>query len=456
MLPFGKFQAHEAAVPGLHEVGDERHRSRVRAHRSKAADRSLAAIIVTLAILAISYNAALATVNAHLVSLSMTEVATCEFAILLLALVVIYRTGLQTIDLAPLSLGVLFMVGALCLSFINGQPVVEALRNCAIIVLFTMLGARCDAGTIRQIFGIAVALVFAVMLFELLAVKSYVALFQPHAYFLNTRGLGEDTYDTSGLFPNAIGFEGRFSFGLFSTPRTSSIFLEQTSLANFASVVTIYLVTMWKSLGRSTQLLAVAFVVVALLSNNTRMSSIFAMIVVVGYGVFPLLPRRGTLALPVILLGSAVLVASVLGTSNEDDLAGRIGLTVDLLSITDLPAMLGARALEADAFPDSGYSYILYSSSVVGALALWLYVASIVPFDSPEQKRCAWAVAVFFFLNLLVAGDAVFSMKIAGMLWLLAGFMRSSNFVAAPAGPLRRAVRPHRPARSDKRSLAAC
>lgn len=383
--------------------------------------------IVALLIAAIGYNAILAIVNAHVTSLSVTQVALCEFIVLSGAGVIVARQRLTVDDGAWLTFLMGTFFGTVFLSLANGSVLVEALRNVAIVALFTALGIRSNAYTIRATFLVAVGIVGSVMIFEILAVSQYSQLFKPFSYYQNTRGIGEIDYGDVGLFGNALGFEGRFSFGIFTTPRTSSIFLEQTSLANFASVVGIYLVTMWRWLVRGERILIVSFVLLALMSNNTRMASVFAGITLAGYFLYPRLPRYGTLILPIILLGLAVGLSSWMGPSKEDDLAGRIGLTVRLLSLTDFPASLGLRVADATEFPDSGYSYLIYSCSLVGAFAIWLYVALAIPFRSPEQRRCAWAVSLFLFLNLLVAGNAVFSMKIAAPLWLLAGFMRSST-----------------------------
>jgi hypothetical protein len=401
-------------------------------------------VVVPLLLVSISYNAVLAIINGHFKSLTITEVAICEALILIALVIAVVRGGLVERDAPSLGLGTAFLIGALLLSFLNNGIVVEALRNIAILVLFTMLGIRSSQRTLRTAFAAAIGLVLAVMIFEMLWVDGYIALFDPLSYYFNTRGLGQDSLRDDGLFPNALGFDGRFSFGLFSTARTSSIFLEQTSLANFASVVVIYLVTMWRSLSRGERILGVTFVVLALLSNNTRMASAFAVISFAAYFAYPYFPKRGTLLLPLILIGLAVLLTTQFGPSKEDDLAGRLGLSIQMLSLTDMPAMLGTRAFESGRFPDSGYSYILYSSSIVGALLLWLYVSLIVPFESPEQKRCAWAIALFFFMNLLVSGNAIFTMKVAGPLWLLAGYMRSPMLTPEPRAVRSRAVRPLR------------
>lgn len=381
--------------------------------------------ITVLLVGAISYNACLAVLNAHLMPLTMTQVALCEFLLLAGVALAVLSRGISQEDEPCLILAAAFFIGALFLSFINGALVLEALRNIAIVVLFTMLGLRADERGVRLAFVAMTTLVLLFMLFELTAQNGYVAMFRPFDYYQNTRGIGEVDYDDVGLFGNALGFEGRFSFGIFKAPRTSSIFLEQTSLANFASVIAIYLMAMWGRFTRAERLLGIVFVGLALLSNNTRMSSGFALLCIAGYFLYPRLPRYTTLLLPLLMLGAAIVLTTMLGPSREDDLAGRLGLSVHLLTLTDLPASLGARATESGQFPDSGYSYVLYSSSLVGAVILWLYVAMIVPFKSDAQKRCAWSIGVFFFMNLLVAGNAIFSMKVAAPLWLLAGFMRS-------------------------------
>ncbi|MBD8639447.1 hypothetical protein [Sphingomonas sp. CFBP 13733] len=52
-------------------------------------------------------------------------------------------------------------------------------------------------------------------------------------------------FNETGLFNNAAGFESRFSFGVFSGARTSSVFLEQVSNANFAGILCVFLVATW-------------------------------------------------------------------------------------------------------------------------------------------------------------------------------------------------------------------
>jgi len=412
-----------------------------------AADTRVDLSIIILLLAALCYNALLAIINAHVRPLSVTQAAASEFLILAAAAGLMIARGLRPQDAAPLGLGIAFFFGSLILSIANDQPVVAMMRNVAIIVVFTMLGGRCNRATIRAVFLLSVAIVLAVMIVEMSSISTYSSIFNPFKYYKNTRGLGEDISEDIGLFSNALGFEGRFNFGVFSTPRTSSIFLEQTSLANFASFCVIYLVSLWRSTNRAERWLGISFVSLALLSNNTRTASLLTLISLAGFFIFPLLPRRGTLALPFLVLALAWMATTLMGVSHEDDLAGRVGLSLNQLSVAKFDAWLGLRALDAYRFPDSGYCYVLYGSSIFGAIVLWLYITLVIPFHTVEQRRCAWATGLFFFANLMIGGNAVFSIKVAAAIWLLAGFMRREEGdgqvgQTMPQGRVPPAVRP--------------
>ncbi|SDF94930.1 putative polymerase [Sphingomonas carotinifaciens] len=439
-MTFGR--QHSRFIDPVKEAGAEYSPSGAAdTHEGVGENLRIAWLPVLLTVAALSFNGVLAIVNAHGPSLTITQVALAEFGILAAVALSVIAFGLRVEDTPPVGLGVAFLLLAIGLSFANGGFAIEALRNVTIIVLFTMLGMRCNMPTIRAAFVAGVGLVVAVMLMEIASTELYAKIFSPFSYYQNTRGLGDVDQSDIGLFGNALGFEGRFSFGLFTTPRTSSIFIEQTSMANFASVVAIYVVAMWDRIGWAERALTAGFVLLALLSNNTRLGSTLAVLTLAGYWLYPRLPRAGLLLFPLVLLGLATALSAHLGPSKEDDLAGRIGLSVDFLAKTDMAAVLGGRVWEAGRFVDSGYSYVLYSSSLAGAILLWLYVGLVIPFRSPEQRRCAWATGVFLFVNLLIAGNAVFSTKVSAMMWLLAGFMRAGSFAPAAAPPKPRAVR---------------
>ncbi|MGL1668947.1 hypothetical protein ACSTHX_00660, partial [Vibrio parahaemolyticus] len=87
-----------------------------------------------------------------------------------------------------------------------------------------------------RVLAIVNVVVLAVLLLEVLDLPSYVATFQPARFYQATRGAEIAFYNTTGLWGGAINVEGHFNVGLYNGPRTSSIFLEMVSNANFAVI----------------------------------------------------------------------------------------------------------------------------------------------------------------------------------------------------------------------------
>ena len=380
-----------------------------------------ALLIVTAAT---CYNAVLAIVNAHGVPIGIASVAITEALILTAAGVMIVKSGRRPLDSLGFLLLALFLVDALIVSIASGTPYVTMARNGTIIALFLMLGARVDAATLKRCFLLCAILVFAVLLLELLAVKAYAGLFAPSLYFERTRGVAPFELDELGLFRNALSFSGRFSISNLSDHRTASLFLEQVSLANFSTVLVIYLAAMWQRLNRGPKLFYIALILLILLTNNSRTGLFIALIAPLVYWLAPRLNRFAPLAIMPGVLIAATIVAISLPISYEDTFSGRVGLAIRALAAADLPTMLGSSAPLAIQFPDSGYAFLLYSMSLAGLVAFWLMVSLILVTSGASQRRCALLIGLYIFCNLLIGATAVFTIKVASLLWLLVGFLR--------------------------------
>lgn len=384
--------------------------------RSRAWD--IATIAVT--VFATLYFGILAFLNAHLFAVSYAIVAGAEGMILIGVLVIVVQTRFQDSDALPLILLFAFMLLSVWGSLINDMIYPDPLRNMAIIALFTMLGLRSSPKVSDRVFTILsiVTLIFLAM--EIISTDLYVAILRPASFYQNFRGYEAKSWDESGLFGNALSFASRWSFGLFSH-RTSSIFIEQVSLANFAGVLTVMMLTRWSSLLRSTRALHVATILGILLTNSSRTSTMLAVASVAAYPLYPRLLRYGTLALVPLVLLSAFSLIAMTGLSKNDDLIGRVSITVTALRQGDVAFWLGAEIARAASFLDTGYGYLIASTSLVGLILFWLYVSMIVPQRDAIQKRCAYALALYVFGNLLIGGTAIFAMKVAAPLWLLVG-----------------------------------
>jgi hypothetical protein len=394
------------------------------AHETPVRRPGTSSAIVWLTVLAGLYNALLAIVNAHAVRLGMPHVVASEALILGIGGLIAYRRhGLRPDDWPVLVLLYLFVVIATFLSLLNGFLFADPVRNIAIIAVFVILGRRAEAAEVDRAFLWLTVATLAVLILEMAASAAYVAIFAPASYYEATRGVAKSIYEDTGLFGAATGFASRFSFGIFTDHRTASVFLEQVSLANYASVLCIYLLATWQRLLRGRRILFVATVILILVTNNTRTSSALALVALAGYFLFPLLPRIATLLYAPLVLGIAFVVVGDHPVFGQDDLAGRLSITVEALRSFTAPMLLGTAVPRARTFLDTGYGYIIASSTIFGLLSFWFFVAHVVRQRDTAERRTANMLSIYVFANLLIGGTAIFSIKIAAPLWLLIGFV---------------------------------
>ncbi|QSY94580.1 hypothetical protein J2J97_01140 [Rhizobium bangladeshense] len=379
--------------------------------------------VLWLGLLSVLYNGILAFINHNITPLSMTHVAASEGLILASAIIYILHKGIYETDL-PAFLFLLFtLVVTIYVSVLNRVPFVDNFRNVLIMFCFSGLGGWSNEKTIKLTFRWASLAVLIFLIFEIVSVPFYVSIVHPSDYFANTRGLLPLSYNKTGLFQNALGFPERFSFGIIDH-RSSSIFLEQVSLANFCGVIAIYLVSMWERTGRWDRLLFIGTAVLILVTNDTRTMLIFCFACIVGYFVFPKIPRNFNLALMPLIIAAGFLVYTMKPNATGDNFTGRINLTMKKIMELDPLAVLGLSVDRVAEFADSGYVYLIYAATIFGVIAFWMFVCLFPAGRTAAQRRCAHSLSLFIFLNMMIGGTAVFSMKIAGLLWFVVGYMR--------------------------------
>jgi len=389
--------------------------------------------VVLLTLLAVTYNALLAVLNAHVAPVGFSLVAATEIMILAGCLLLLVSQGIKAENANLLWFCCASLGLAIIVSLLNQKVFVDAFRNALIITIFACLGRQVSFKTLNRTFMICSALVLLFLVLEMLSLPTYAAIFKPAQYFASTRGTAEFELDDSGLFRNALGFEGRFSFGIFSGARTSSLFLEQVSAANYAGVLCVFLLALWPYLSRYARLLHGTTAVLIILSNNTRTTSILFLLSLIGYYLYPRLPKYLNLLMAPVVVVTAVVIYQLNPHAAGDDFVGRVAHTGEIIAKMGIPEYSGLAIDQLGLLMDSGYPYIIYSSTVLGLLLHWLFVTFIVPQRSPEQQRCAYGLAVYTFTNLLIGGTAIFSIKVAALLWLLVGFMSSVQRNATPA-----------------------
>ncbi len=380
-------------------------------------------VILTISLLAVCYNCILAFINHNITPLTPNAVVLCEVLLQIASFSYLLTKGIYEEDIAPLFYLLLTIVLTIFVMAINKQAYIDHLRNVMIIFAFSVMGRLANERTVKLTFKISCLIVLAVLICEIVSVKEYVALFHPAEYFQNTRGVPPATYSDLGLFRGALGFEGRFSFGLIDH-RSSSIFLEQVSLANFCGVMVLYLISFSNRLKLFDRLLFLSTVILILLTNDTRTMLIFSLICVAGYFIYPWLPKAlDLLTMPVIIVAGFVIHA-LKPTVTGDNFVGRINGTVKAFLGMDLQSTIGLQLDQVGIFFDSGYVYIIYGATIFGLILFWLYASLYPGGETVNQRRLGHALSLFLFLNLMIGSTAIFSMKTAGLVWLLVGFLK--------------------------------
>jgi hypothetical protein len=380
-------------------------------------------VILLVGVLSVTYNAILAYINHNIMPLTPTPVVISELLLLTISFGYILKKGIFEEDLVPLGYLGLTIVLTLYVIVISRSPYIDHLRNVLIIAAFVIMGRWVNTRTLKLIFRICCLAVLIVLIIECVSTPEYVALFHPAEYFQNTRGVPPATYSNVGLFRGALGFEGRFSFGLIDH-RSSSIFLEQVSLANCCGVLVIYLVSFASRLGLFDKAILLATIVLILTTNDTRTMLIFTIISFGGYLIYPYVPKiLDLLMMPLIILVGFIINAEK-PTITGDNFVGRINVTVKAMLGMDLSAFIGLSVEQVQIFVDSGYVFIIYGGTIFGLILFWLFVAFYPAGETANQKRLSHALSLFMFLNLMIGSTAIFSMKTAGLVWLMVGYLK--------------------------------
>lgn len=383
-------------------------------------------VIMALLLPTVLYNCVLAVINTMVMPLGFSHIAMVEMLILLMCLIYLMAKGIFRQDLPVLIFFGFNVLVAGYMMVANSALFVDYFRSIMIISIFSMIGTWSNRDTVVAIFRIACIAVLVVLLVEIFETPIYENVFNPASYFENTRGLQQISFDGSKLFQNAQKIAGRFSFG-FADHRTSSIFLEQVSLANFSGVLLIFLMAMFTEIRKLDRILFIFTIAAIITTNDSRTMLLFSGICFFGYFIFPKLDTRLTaLIMPGILL-AGILVFLLFPGATGDTITGRVVLTLKKLEEIDFNALMGLNVARIGELADSGYAYVINAGTVFGLLALWLFVSFFPAGNMAAQRRAAYSLSIFFFMNMMIGGNAVFSIKIAALLWLLIGHMKVSE-----------------------------
>lgn len=382
-------------------------------------------IAVLLVVLATLYNAILAFLVARGINMGFSGVAAVEALLTILTVSICLKTGLSRYDIFPIGLLWFVIVCSVAVSISHDRLYIGSIRNIALISAFSMLGTRMSVDYVRKAFAITSAIALIVLIWEIASVSSYAWFFAPARYYEATRGLGVSEFDTTGLSNGTVAYEGRFSLGIFSGARTSSIFLEQVSINAYSIVCIAFLNGLWGVLMKKEKALQILLIFLIVASNNARMGALMCIVMPIGYFIFPFLSRILIPIVPLMIISVIFAFGSILANAVGDDLTGRLGVTYRLLSQFNLSdVFLGNPDKVNNAF-DSGYAFVGFSLGLTGGIAYLSYLTLFPGFTTPAQRRLCWSVAIYILVWLTVGGTATFSVKTAALLWVLVGSMAS-------------------------------
>jgi len=383
---------------------------------------------------AVFYNTGLAVVNAHVMAIGTIEVALVETFLVLCGigyagLKIRYYENIYT----PLIFLLFMLLMFVYVSFVNEHFFPKSFRDMLLIGVFFMLGGLASEQNIINSFRFITVSILIFMIIENFKTSLYVDFFEPAKYYANTRGVRELEVDDTGLFRNSLGYADRFTFNI-SSHRLSSIFLEQVSFANFAMVLAIFTCTFWQSLKKIDRVFFLGMVPLMVMTNSSRTASLVCCLILFGFFVFPMLPRySNVLYMPLILIMSVLVFYDphFMPFRMEDSLPGRINHSLYFLKNMGIGLFMGGPIDMIYRTMDSGYAYILFTQTIFGLIAFWLFTSLIVPPYNAANKRFAHSTALYIFLNLLI-GAAIFSIKVSAPLWFIAGYLYYQRYKPEP------------------------
>jgi putative polymerase len=397
--------------------------------------------LVTAAML---FNLVLCFINTHFFRLSPLSVMVTEAAILSAAfLLPLTRPGRRPGRLDALLL--LFLASWLLLGILRQAIDPKLLRDVAIIPIFVLLGLSSRGERLhRRIFWLHAA-VFFFAVWEAIDVPSFVQVFGIADYFSQTRGsASQDWWVDSGLYLSAVRPESRFLFPDLPLHRLSSVFLEPVSLGNYVVIATIWLAGFWRDIPRRQREVGVAMTLFLLLGSDSRMATVACVLILLAF-----LVRRSTPAAAPVLVAPVVIAVMFLAAiglgleSGLDDFGGRIAHAVETFRAFTLANYAGLSLDKMKDAEDAGFAYLIMSQSLPVALLLWtgLFLRRL---RTVNARFIHLAVALYVALNLTVSW-AIFTIKTAGLLWLLLGRALRDDREAPEELPRRRdAVLPGR------------
>jgi putative polymerase len=372
---------------------------------------------------ALSFNFLLCFVNTNISLVSTVHVIGCEFAILVLTLLVAYSasslTGIYFVIVLVLYLTFLALVREIN-SF--GGADIKVVRDFLIPVAFFWLGKTVSLRDADRIVRWSAIVILCVGCFEYFYLDVFLKYFNVIGFYI-ARGSTADTeavrISSGGLMVSGIRPEGQgreLLPWLLGPHRVSSIFLEPSSLGNFGIIVALWAVLRSKMNGSLSWGLFFGGLCCIVLAD-TRFAAVFLSVGILIILLPPFLGTPLTVAMPFVAV-MFLLFAVTPADLASNDTQGRLAYAALVLREFDISNWIGIEASALQTF-DAGYGYLFSEVGLIGVLFLWFCFMSLsgkTPFFYALRNA-----AGAYFATLFLISQSQMTIKTASLLWLLLG-----------------------------------
>jgi putative polymerase len=397
-------------------------------------DRHVGKIAFALILSAMSFNAALSFINAHIAGVNARTVELSEVFIIGATIILGYRV---------FNLGYLIFVAMIIYTFnltlfraiVSPEAGIDVkiVRDFMIPFAFFFFGLRiAKLETADSIVFMATAVVFCVALFEYFFLPTYLKIFEVIQYYI-ARGTIQDTAHAlevskglmvSGLRPAS---QGRALLPFLGDHRVSSLFLEPNSLGNYGCIVAMWAVVRSR-MTRQLYFWSLTAAIALIILSDTRFDAAF---LAIGILMIFLPSNIGTpiaFVLPVIVMSLLVSLAIISGNPS-DQVAGlglypRLVYSGHVILDFDFLNWLGVKVSRLQTF-DAGYAYVISNAGIIGFALFWWVFISL-----KGSNRYFYAfrnASAAYFAILFCIAESQLTIKTAALHWFLMGALSVST-----------------------------
>jgi len=374
-----------------------------------------------LVFIAISFNFFLCFVNTNIAIISPAHVIGAEVVIILMTLLVSYRSiGLY--EAAAVSAVVFYLMA---LTFVRyamsstGEIDIKIIRDILIPIAFFLLGTRVSSlESADKFVGFCAIVVSIFCVVEYFFFDTFIRYFDIINYYISRGTLDESEYWTGKLYINSVRPEGRSLFPFLGDTRVSSIFLEPISPGNFAVILFFWAIVRSKFERILYFGIFLMAIFITIMADNR--SGVYFGVLAVALSLVPISYQR---LAAIVAPFAAIVVLLGFGFANptgdiDNSFSGRFLFSGLFLMSFDISNWLGFREA-IDAY-DSGYGYLISRTGILGFVALWYLLMSLKG-ENPQFQMYR-ALCGLYMAAAMCVGQP-FSIKTASLLWFLLGVL---------------------------------